>query len=91
MSVPAPVPPALVSPAVAAGLPLDAARAAFAWLCRGPHPITIDGRRVRGLPARPVPIDELRDRLADPRCPAATGDAVWVVQRATGTLLRLVP
>lgn len=77
MSAPAPVPPALFSPVVAAGLPLQAAQAAFAWLCRGPSPVGIDGRRIPGLPARPVPVDELRDRLADPRCPAATSDAVW--------------
>lgn len=77
MSAPVPVPPTLVPPVVAAGLPLDAARAAFAWLCRGPGPVGIDGRRIRGLPARAVPVDELRDRLADPHCPATIRDAVW--------------
>lgn len=40
-------------PAVAAAL--DAARAAFAWLCRGPAPVAADGRRIRGLAARQIP------------------------------------
>src|SRR5690349_4800872 len=72
-----PVPPTLVAPSVASGLPLEAARAAFAWLCRGPHPVAVDGRRIPGLPRRPVPIDELADRLDDPHTPAGVRDAVW--------------
>jgi hypothetical protein len=72
-----PVPPTMVAPAVASGLPLEAARAAFGWLGRGPRPVAVDGRRLAGLPRRPIPVDELADRLADPRVPARVRDAVW--------------
>jgi hypothetical protein len=76
-AAPVPVPPTMVAPAVASGLPLDAARAAFAWLGRGPRPVAVDGRRIPGLPRRPIPVDELADRLADPRLPARVRDGVW--------------
>ncbi len=58
-------------------LPLDSARNSFTWLVRGPRPLSVNGRRFRGLPNRPIPLDELRDRLLARRCPRATRDAVW--------------
>jgi hypothetical protein len=58
-------------------MPLDAARAAFEWLVAGPHPVSVDGRLFPGLPARRVPLSELRDRLLRRRCPQALRDAVW--------------
>ncbi|MFD2810949.1 hypothetical protein ACFSZT_16150 [Prauserella oleivorans] len=58
-------------------LPLDSARNSFAWLVTGPRPLSVSGRRFRGLPNRPVPLDELRDRLLNRRCPRETRDAVW--------------
>jgi hypothetical protein len=58
-------------------MPLDAARSAFEWLVTGPHPVSVDGRLFRGLPARRVPLNELRDRLLLRRCPQTLRDAVW--------------
>ena len=60
------------------GSPLDHAQAAFDKLSWTPHPVTVDGRTFAGLPARPLRVDELRDRLHDRRCRATTRDAVWV-------------
>lgn len=58
-------------------LPLDSARNTFGWLVTGPDPLSVDGRRFRGLPNRRIPLDELRDRLLRRQCPPATRDAVW--------------
>jgi hypothetical protein len=58
-------------------MPLDAARAAFEWLVTGPHPVSVDGRLFPGLPARRVPLNELRDRLLRRRCPQTLRDAAW--------------
>lgn len=58
-------------------MPLDAARAAFGWLVTGPHPVSVDGRLFPGLPARRVPLNELRDRLLRRRCPQTLRDAAW--------------
>lgn len=58
-------------------MPLDAARSAFEWLVTGPHPVAIDGHLFPGLPARRVPLNELRDRLLNRRCPQTVRDAVW--------------
>jgi len=58
-------------------MPLDAARSAFEWLLTGPSPLAVDGRRFTGLPARSVPLDELRGRLLDRRCPQPLRDAAW--------------
>jgi hypothetical protein len=58
-------------------LPLDTARNAFGWLVTGPDPVAVDGRKFTGLPRRPVPLDELRDRLMSKQCPVRTRDAVW--------------
>ena len=49
MPVPVVVPPSLVGSSVAAGLPLEAVRAAFAWLCHGPDPVAIDRRQLPAL------------------------------------------
>lgn len=58
-------------------LPLDAARSAFEWLVAGPRPVSVDGRLFPGLPARRVPLNELRDRLLRRRCPQTLRDAAW--------------
>jgi hypothetical protein len=58
-------------------MPLDAARSAFEWLVAGPRPVSVDGRLFPGLPARRVPLSEVRDRLLRPRCPQQLRDAVW--------------
>lgn len=58
-------------------MPLDAARSAFEWLVTGPHPVAVDGRLFPGLPARRVPLNELRDRLLRRRCPQTLRDAAW--------------
>jgi hypothetical protein len=58
-------------------MPLDAARTAFEWLLTGPHPVSIDGRLFPGLPARRLPLNEVRTRLLHRRCPQTIRDAVW--------------
>lgn len=58
-------------------MPLAAARSAFEWLVAGPHPVSVDGRLFPGLPARRVPLNELRDRLLRRRCPQTLRDAAW--------------
>lgn len=58
-------------------LPLDTARSAFTWLVTGPDPVSVEGRLFPGLPNRPVPLHELRERLLRRRCGQATRDAVW--------------
>jgi hypothetical protein len=63
----------------AAGSPLDQVRAAFDRLTGGPNPVTVDGREVPGMPARPVRLDEVRDKLRERGCPGATRDAVWAL------------
>jgi len=55
----------------------DSARTAFAWLVTGPHPVALDGRRIRGLPPRLVPLDEVGSTLISKGCPQETRDAVW--------------
>lgn len=57
--------------------PLDTARTAFRLLTIGPAPISIDGQPFSGLPARRVPLDEVRDRLLARDCPQVVRDAVW--------------
>ena len=87
MPIPVVVPPSLVGSSVAAGLPLEAVRAGFAWLCHGPGPVTVDTRQLPALPAlgvRRLPVDQLRDLVAAPGCRDAVRDAVWahLVRRA---------
>ncbi|MFI6816129.1 hypothetical protein ACIBG7_27245 [Nonomuraea sp. NPDC050328] len=65
--------------AIAAGsLPLDVAEHAFELLMCGPAPLSIDGAALgQGLPARPIPLNELRQILLHPSCSRATRDYVW--------------
>ncbi|WP_216209797.1 hypothetical protein [Amycolatopsis aidingensis] len=56
---------------------LDVARDTFTWLVTGPDPLSLNGRLFPGLPARHIPLDEVRDQLLARRCPQATRDAVW--------------
>jgi hypothetical protein len=60
-----------------APLPLDSARTTFAALVAGPSPLSVNGRLFAGLPDRPVPLDELRDRLMRPACPRRLRDDTW--------------
>jgi len=71
---------------------LDRARHEFTELMTGPTPLSVDGAAFPGLPERPVPLDEVRDRLEMPG-PQRTRDAVWahLVHRAyTGPHVWLV-
>lgn len=56
---------------------LDAIRTAFSDLTAGENPLAVDGRLFAGWPPRPIPLDEVRDRLLDRSCPQAIRDAVW--------------
>lgn len=56
---------------------LDVARRAFSLLTTGPHPLALDGRGFPGLPARLVPLDEVREALLHRRCSQALRDQVW--------------
>jgi hypothetical protein len=69
---------------VVLGSPLEQARAAFDSLTDGPNPVSVDGRAVPAMPPRPVRLDEVRNRLRERGCPAATRDAIWtfLVHRA---------
>ncbi|MEU3767927.1 sigma-70 family RNA polymerase sigma factor [Amycolatopsis keratiniphila] len=55
----------------------DAAITTFGWLVTGPHPVCVDGAAILGLPARPVPLDELGALLLSEGCTQATRDAAW--------------
>jgi hypothetical protein len=57
--------------------PLEAVRVSWEWLCAAPHPVTVDGRVIEGLPDQLIPLDELRARLLARGCPPAVRDAVW--------------
>ncbi len=49
----------------------------FHLLTSGPAPLALDGRRLgHGLPARPIPLDELAALLLHPSVPATTQQAV---------------
>lgn len=56
---------------------LDVARRAFELLVAGPNPLAVDGALFPGFPGRLLPLDEVRTRLLDRDCPAATRDRVW--------------
>ena len=58
-------------------LPLDTARERFALLVAGPRPLSIDGHNYVGLPNRPIPLDELQERMLRRRCSKKTRDQVW--------------
>ncbi|SEB46682.1 hypothetical protein SAMN04489727_1979 [Amycolatopsis tolypomycina] len=55
----------------------DTARMAFEWLVTGPDPVALDCRPIPGLPARPVPLDELGTLLLDQDRAQPTRDAAW--------------
>jgi len=64
---------------------LDAADAAFRLLTAGPRPLAVHASRLaRGLPDRPVPLDELRVLLLHPATSTAVRNTVWaeLVRRA---------
>ncbi|MCK2243672.1 MULTISPECIES: hypothetical protein [unclassified Crossiella] len=82
------------SAVVACASLLDTTENAFRLLTTGPQPLAVDGVELgHGLPARLVPLSELRDLLLAPRathamreaawvhlvCQAQTADAAWVV------------
>lgn len=57
--------------------PLDVLQDAFDLLTRGPLPLSLDlTDNGHGLPARPVPLDDLRSILLHPSCGFAARDAV---------------
>ncbi|GGL42609.1 hypothetical protein [Planomonospora parontospora] len=59
-------------------LPLDVAEKAFRLLVAGPRPLAVDGAVLgHGLPARAIPVDELRAILLHPSCGRTTRDEVW--------------
>src|SRR6266542_1546950 len=53
--------------------PFAALATSFQLLTSGPAPLALDGRRLgHGLPARPIPLDELAALLQHPSVPAAS-------------------
>lgn len=69
--------PAATAP-IPSSLPLDVAGHAFELLMRGPAPLSVDGAALgEGLPARPIPLDELRAMLLHRSCSRTTRDHVW--------------
>ncbi len=54
--------------------PFDVLEAHFRALTAGPRPHCFDGTRVPGLPARPIPLEELRSLLLHPSTPYAVRD-----------------
>lgn len=65
-------------PGLASSLALDVAEHAFNLLMRGPDRLSVDGAALgEGLPARPIPMDELRVILLHPSCSRTTRDHVW--------------
>ncbi|WP_020637882.1 hypothetical protein [Amycolatopsis alba] len=55
----------------------DVAAVSFAWLVTGPRPVCVNGAEIAGLPARPVPLDELGATLVAEECTQAVRDAAW--------------
>ncbi len=56
--------------------PFNALEEAFALLAEDPHPLTISGADVAGLPRRPITPPELRSRVLHPSTSYAVRDAV---------------
>lgn len=56
--------------------PFDTLERTFTLLVTGPCPLALDGREVPGLPARPVPLDELKARLLHPSTRFEVRDAI---------------
>jgi len=59
--------------------PFEVLEKAFALLVAGPDPLSLDGRLVRELPSRPIPLDELRGRLLHPSISYHTRDVALVL------------
>jgi hypothetical protein len=57
--------------------PFQVAGDCFRLLLDGPAPLSVDGRDFPGLPARRIPLNDLRDRLLSGRCGRRTRDRVW--------------
>ncbi len=55
--------------------PFDVLEASFQALSADPRPLVLDGADVRGLPDRPIPLEELRSRLLHPSTPYPVRDA----------------
>jgi hypothetical protein len=65
--------------------PFDVLDRSFRLLTAGPAPLALDGRTVgHGLPARPIPLDQLRSLLLHPSVGFDARDAAltWLVGRA---------
>ncbi len=62
-----------------ASSPFDTLEMAFRLLVAGPSPLALDGAAVRGLPGRPIPLDELRSRLLHPSISYHTRDLALAV------------
>src|SRR5690606_9691550 len=61
-----------------AGLsPLDQVEATLRLLCTGPAPLSVNGRRIGGLPRRRIPMVELASVLAHPSCGQEAKRRVW--------------
>jgi hypothetical protein len=56
--------------------PFDTLERTFNLLTTGPRPLALDATTVAGLPARPVPLDELKAMLLHPSTPFSVRDAV---------------
>jgi hypothetical protein len=65
---------------------LDGIRVSWEWLCASPHPVTVDGTVIAGVPDRPIPLGELRALLLDPATSVAVRDAAWryLIARSRG-------
>lgn len=59
--------------------PFEVLEKAFSLLVTGPEPLSLDGRLVRELPSRPIPLDELRGRLLHPSISYRTRDVALVL------------
>ena len=58
---------------------LGAVETAFRLLTTGPEPLAVNGARLgHGLPARSIPLDELRDLLLDAATSRAAREVAWV-------------
>ncbi|UUV35966.1 sigma-70 family RNA polymerase sigma factor [Amycolatopsis roodepoortensis] len=55
----------------------DVAAVSFEWLVTGPRPVCVNGAEIAGLPARPVPLDELGAVLVAEECTQDVRDAAW--------------
>lgn len=78
MTARSPISPNSTSTAAMQTRPLNLAEHSFRLLMQGPQPLAVDGTVLGvGLPARPIPLDELGTLLLHPACSRATRDEVW--------------